>query len=71
MYKLRKIHKKQYLFKHYGEQMISVTQEDKKIELNLIERESYKYAVNEHLKMTHFGLVVVGVKALTRENLET
>ena len=69
VYKLGKVHKKQYLFKHYGEQMISVTHEDEKIELNLIDRESYKYAVNEHLKMTHLGLIVVRVKALTRENL--
>ena len=51
--------------------MISVTHEDEKIELNLIDRESYKYVVNEHLKMTHLGLVVVGVKALTSENLGT
>ena len=63
--------KKQYFFKHYGEQMISVTQEDEKIVLNLINRESYKYVVNEHLKMTHLRLVVVRVKALTRENLGT
>ena len=71
VYKLGKVHKKQYLFKHYGEQMISVTHEDKKIQLNLIDRESYKYAVNEHLKITHLGLVVVGIKVLTRENLGT
>ena len=51
--------------------MISVTQEDEKIELNLIERESYKYAVKAHLNMTHLGLVVVGIKALTGENLGT
>ena len=51
--------------------MISVTQEDEKIELNLIDRESYNYAVEEHLKMTHLGLIVVRVKTLTRENLGT
>ena len=71
VYKLSKVHKKQYLFKHYGEQMIRVTHEDEKVELNLIDRESYNYAVKEHLKMTHLGLIVVGVKALTRENLGT
>ena len=60
---------KSKLYQHYREESISVIKENDFELLDLITPESYSKIQNETLIRTHLGLIIIGVKGLTRKGL--
>ena len=60
---------KSRLYQHYREESISVIKEDDFELLSLITPESYRKIQNETLVRIHSGLIIVGIKGLTRKGL--
>ena len=58
------------LYRHYREEQISVTGEEI-VTIDLVNPESLKKIVSNRLTLMHMGLIVVGLKGLTRKNLGT
>lgn len=61
--------KNSQLYQHYKEESVSVISEDDQKSLDIITRESYDKIRKDTLIRTHLGLIIIGIKGLTRKNL--
>ena len=61
---------KALLYRHYREEQICVTGDDQKY-LTLISPESSDEIQKRQMNLMHMGLIIIGLKGLTRKNLGT
>ena len=59
-----------HLYRHYREEQLSVSEDDSE-NINLISKESMQEIQKRRMNLMHMGLVVIGLKGLTRKNLGT
>lgn len=59
-----------HLYMHYREEQLSVSENDSE-SINLISKEFMQEIQKRRMNLMHMGLVVIGLKGLTRKNLGT
>ena len=69
LYNSGNLFSKAKIFRHYSERLVSCTQENETIRLDLISSHSYNEVKNLGLKQMHMGLIVLGIKGMHREGL--